>query len=158
MQDGVCVGGRRTIFVYYKMCPAGLASHQPRGPTGARARNLTRTTQCRPASPSRSSSSSCSPRRQPARPPPRTSTAAAGCVIVRAVRSTTTIAGAYNDRRRLVEDEVSSEFAGLLLGADDDHVSSGALIKNKAVCIHNCGGKGPPYTRPCANIYQSQGC
>ena len=58
-------------------------------------------------------------------------------------------------QRRLVEDEVAPEFgSGLLLGADQGHISYDTLNKDAAACGDNCAGKGKPYTRPCT--YQGQ--
>ena len=70
-------------------------------------------------------------------------------VIVRAP------AGTSSRWQRRLEDEVAPEFGGLLLGADQGHISYDTLNKGRAACGDSCAAKGgKPYTRPCT--YQEQ--
>ena len=65
-------------------------------------------------------------------------------VIVRAP------AGTSSRWQRRLEDEVAPEFGGLLLGADQGHISYDTLNKGRAACGDSCAAKGgKPYTRPC---------
>ena len=56
----------------------------------------------------------------------------------------------WQQRRRLVEDEVAPELGGLLGAGDGPGISYGAFDPNRPVCLHGCAQPGQHYTRPCA--------
>ncbi|XP_062204769.1 uncharacterized protein LOC133906776 [Phragmites australis] len=73
----------------------------------------------------------------------------------------TRVAGARDGKwPRRLENDVAPEFpaAGSLQGADGGHISTGALQKDKPVCLsgNQCAtqARGGSYTRPCT--YQGQ--
>jgi len=57
----------------------------------------------------------------------------------------------WQQRRRLVEDEVAPEFVGLLGAGNGGQVSYNAENKDRPVCLPDgsCAARGGSYTRPC---------